>query len=111
MAFTQTIGKNFPHGFAGCYAYQPDMIVKTRPAGGDAPFAYGTPLKYATGTNGNVVPMGAGDAATEDGLHLLDDVDAGVVGDGTALPYHAFLKLGAAKTDFEFVGQIGRAHV
>lgn len=64
MAFTQTIGKNFPHGFAGCYAYQPDMIVKTRPAGGDAPFAYGTPLKYATGTNGNVVPMGAGDAAT-----------------------------------------------
>ena len=64
MAFTQTIGKNFPHGFAGCYAYQPDMIVKTRPAGGDVPFAYGTPLKYATGTNGNVVPMGAGDAAT-----------------------------------------------
>ena len=63
MAFTQTIGKNFPHGFAGCYAYQPDMIVKTRPAGGNAVFAYGTPLKYEDGTNGNVVPMGAGDTA------------------------------------------------
>ena len=32
--YTQTIGKDFPHGFAGSYAYQPDMIVKTRPVGG-----------------------------------------------------------------------------
>lgn len=62
--YTQAIGKDFPHGFAGEYAYQPDMIVKTRPAGGDDPIAFGTPLKYETGSNGNVVPMGAGDAAT-----------------------------------------------
>ena len=33
----QVIGKEMPHGFAGCYARQPDMIVNTRPAGGGAP--------------------------------------------------------------------------
>lgn len=31
---TQVIGKVMPHGFAGSYARQPDMIVNTRPAGG-----------------------------------------------------------------------------
>lgn len=62
--YTQAIGKDFPHGFAGSYAYQPDMIVKTRPVGGNANIVFGTPLKYETGTNGNVVPMGTGDAAT-----------------------------------------------
>lgn len=60
--YTQTIGKDFPHGFAGSYAYQPDMIVKTRPAGGTVPITFGVPLKYEADTNGNVVPMGAGDA-------------------------------------------------
>ncbi len=60
--YTQTIGKDFPHGFAGSYAYQPDMIVKTRPAGGSAPIPFGAPLKY--GDDGkSVVPMGAGDTA------------------------------------------------
>lgn len=64
MAFyTQTIGKGMPYGFAGCYAYQPDMIVKTRPAGGADVIPFGTPVKYESGTNGNVVAMGAGDAA------------------------------------------------
>lgn len=59
---TQSIGKAMPHGFAGSYAYQPDMIVKTRPAGGADLIPFGTPLKYAAGTNiGAVVPMGAGD--------------------------------------------------
>lgn len=61
--YTQTIGKDFPHGFAGSYAYQPDMIVKTRPTGGSVPIPFGTPVKYETGTNGNVVAMGAGDTA------------------------------------------------
>ena len=42
----QVIGKEMPHGFAGCYARQPDMIVNTRPAGGGAPIPFGTPLKY-----------------------------------------------------------------
>lgn len=56
----QVIGKEMPHGFAGCYARQPDMIVNTRPAGGDAPIVFGTPLKY---DGGAVVPMGASDTA------------------------------------------------
>jgi len=29
----QTIGKEMPYGFAGCYARQPDMIANTRPRG------------------------------------------------------------------------------
>ena len=36
----QIIGKEMPHGFAGCYARQPDMIVETRPAGGETEAAY-----------------------------------------------------------------------
>ena len=51
----QVIGKEMPHGFAGCYARQPDMIVNTRPAGGGAPIPFGTPLKY---DGAEVVPMG-----------------------------------------------------
>lgn len=34
----QVFGKEIPHGFAGSYARQPDMIVNTRPAGGAIPF-------------------------------------------------------------------------
>ncbi len=63
--YTQTIGKDFPHGFAGSYAYQPDMIVKTRPVGGSAILVFGTPVKYEAGTNGNVVAMGAGDTGDD----------------------------------------------
>lgn len=40
----QVIGKEMPHGFAGAYARQPDMIVNTRSAGGDIPF--GLALTY-----------------------------------------------------------------
>lgn len=40
----QVIGKEMPHGFAGAYARQPDMIVNTRPAGGEIPF--GLALTY-----------------------------------------------------------------
>lgn len=40
----QVIGKEMPHGFAGSYARQPDMIVNTRPAGGNIPF--GMALTY-----------------------------------------------------------------
>ena len=36
----QLIGRDMPHGFAGCYARQPDMIVETRPAGGNAPIPF-----------------------------------------------------------------------
>ena len=40
----QVIGKEMPHGFAGSYARQPDMIVNTRPAGEEIPF--GAALTY-----------------------------------------------------------------
>ena len=36
----QTIGKVMPHGYAGSYARQPDMIINTRPAGGNIPLAW-----------------------------------------------------------------------
>lgn len=58
--YTQTIGKDFPHGFAGSYAQQPDMIIATFPAGGSANIPFGTPVKLSSGS---VVPMGAGDTA------------------------------------------------
>ncbi len=54
----QVIGKEMPHGFAGCYARQPDMIVETRPAGGETPITFGTPLVYDT-TKPAVVAAGA----------------------------------------------------
>lgn len=52
----QVIGKEMPHGFAGCYARQPDMIVETRPAGGEAAIPFGAPLVY---NDGAVVQAGA----------------------------------------------------
>lgn len=59
----QIIGKEMPHGFAGCYARQPDMIVETRPAGGDAAIPFGAPLVY---DDGAVVQAGASFAAATD---------------------------------------------
>lgn len=57
----QNIGKTMNHGFAGCYARQPDMIVNTRPAGGEASIPFGTALQYDA--KGAVIPMGAGSTA------------------------------------------------
>lgn len=59
--YPQNIGAGMPHGFAGSYARQPDMIVGARPAGGTEQLAFGVPLKY-DGT-GKVVLMGEGSAA------------------------------------------------
>lgn len=42
----QTIGAGMPHGFAGSYARQPDMIINTRPAGGADPVPFGAALEY-----------------------------------------------------------------
>lgn len=56
----QNIGAAMPHGYAGSYARQPDMIVTTRPAG--AELVFGAAVKYNAA--GAVVPMGAGDAAS-----------------------------------------------
>ena len=54
----QVIGKEMPNGFAGCYARQPDMIVETRPAGGETPIPFGAPLVYDA-TKPAVVAAGA----------------------------------------------------
>lgn len=53
----QNIGTAMPHGFAGSYARQPDMIINSRPAADT--IVFGTPLKYDE--NGNVTAMGADD--------------------------------------------------
>ena len=58
----QVIGKEMPHGFAGCYARQPDMIVETRPAGGSGNIVFGSPLVYDT-DGVSVVQAGASFAA------------------------------------------------
>lgn len=55
---TQVIGNSMPHGFAGSYARQPDMIVGSRPAG--AEITFGLALKYDAG---KVVLMSDGDTA------------------------------------------------
>lgn len=57
----QNIGAAMPHGFAGGYARQPDMIVNTRPAGGAEQIPFGAALKYDS--NGAVIPMSTGDTA------------------------------------------------
>lgn len=54
----QVFGKDMPHGFAGSFARQPDMIVETRPAGGTANIPFGAPLVYDSSKN--VVQAGAG---------------------------------------------------
>lgn len=87
----QNIGKTMPHGYAGSYARQPDMIVNTRPAGGEIPF--GGALKYNAA--GAVVPMGAGDTAAafagvaarevKSALNYLEQ-DAGSYAKGEAVP-------------------------
>ncbi len=57
----QNIGLTMPHGQAGSYARQPDMIINTRPAGAD--IVFGMPLAY--NANGEVVTMGAGNTAED----------------------------------------------
>ena len=58
----QTIGLTMTAGYAGSYARQPDMIVNTRPAGGEAAIPFGAPLVYNDGT---VVQMGASATAAQ----------------------------------------------
>ena len=60
VQFTQNIGTTMPHGQAGSYARQPDMIVNTFPAGGSLPF--GAPMKLS---EGKVVLMGASSSASD----------------------------------------------
>lgn len=50
----QIIGKAMPHGYAGSYARQPDMVVDTAPLAGTESILFGAP-----------VAMGAGGAVTK----------------------------------------------
>lgn len=59
----QVIGGAMPHGYAGSYARQPDMIVASRLAGGTKMIPFGVPLKYTAA--GAVAPMEAGDKAED----------------------------------------------
>lgn len=52
----QVIGKTMPHGYAGSYSRQPDMIVATRPSGGKDNIPFGAALTYDS--NKNVVVFG-----------------------------------------------------
>lgn len=89
----QVIGKTMPHGYAGSYARQPDMIVNTRPAGGTEQIVFGAPLVYDA--NGAVVPMGAGGTADQfvgvasreikSALNYLDQ-NVGAYAPGEAVP-------------------------
>ncbi len=63
----QTIGKTMPHGYAGSYARQPDMVVDTHPLGGTEQVRFGAP-----------VAMGAGGAAAPWTGDSTDDVFLGV---------------------------------
>lgn len=58
----QVIGTTMTAGYAGSYARQPDMIVNTRVAGGEANIPFGAPLVYSTGS---VVQMGASATAAQ----------------------------------------------
>ena len=47
----QSIGAVMPHGQAGSYARQPDMIINTRPAGGESPINFGLAVVYDENKN------------------------------------------------------------
>lgn len=59
----QTIGSTMPNGMAGSYARQPDMIINTKPAGGEAPINFGLALVYDS--NKNVVLPATGATADQ----------------------------------------------
>ena len=45
----QTIGKTMPHGYAGSYARQPDMVVDTAPLAGTERISFGAPVAMGDG--------------------------------------------------------------
>lgn len=59
----QTIGKTMPHGYAGSYSRQPDMVVDTHPLAGSQAVIFGLALVY--GADGAVLPFGADGTAAK----------------------------------------------
>lgn len=47
----QVIGKKMPHGYAGSYSRQPDMVVETAPLTGTSELPFGAPV--VMGANGS----------------------------------------------------------
>lgn len=87
----QNIGIKMPHGYAGSFARQPDMIVNTHSAAGSIPF--GAAVEYDA--KGNVTAMGALSTAAKfvgvavrevkSALNYLDQ-SAGAYAAGEAVP-------------------------
>lgn len=62
----QNIGLTMPHGYAGSFTRQPDLIVDSHPLGGSENAVFGVPLAYGSGADaGKVVPFGAGHTAED----------------------------------------------
>lgn len=59
----QNIGLTMPHGFAGSYARQPDLIVDSHHLGGSDQVVFGTALVY--NTTGDVVPVSDANTAAD----------------------------------------------
>ena len=57
-----------------------------------------------TGSKCQTPHAGFGNPTSEHIVDLLDDIDAGVVGDSLALHNHVFLEFGPAETNFHIVG-------
>ena len=68
---TQIIGKTMPHGFAGTYARQPDMIVNTRPVGGTENIPFGTALSYTDQNTGAYTTGDAGSVFQRGSINVL----------------------------------------
>lgn len=62
MLNPQTIGATMPHGFAGSYARQPDMLIVTAPLAGDQAVPFGAAMKRDGAT---VLPFGGDDTAAQ----------------------------------------------
>lgn len=57
----QVIGKTMPHGYAGSFARQPDMVVDTAPLAGTDAVPFGTPV--VVGTDGTAQAWGSDSTA------------------------------------------------
>lgn len=59
----QTIGRTMPHGYAGSYARQSDMVVDTAPLGGTEKVPFGAPV--VMGMGGTAMPWSEGSTAEQ----------------------------------------------
>lgn len=59
----QTIGKTMPHGYAGSYSRQPDMVVDTAPLAGTEELPFGAPV--VMGADGSAKVWGESSAADD----------------------------------------------